>query len=276
MEQRFGLGRCSYRSPQGLPGILAELSKANELTQCDLKPLVPQTPDSPQPLPKEDMLCLARLWAAECRYYELCDRSDQALQCAMGILKMGWDWNQGPICYRLLGAEIVNIGGQCLARILTPNQPRPLLKTSCNDIQKWAESRYPYDIESYATEIEPYEPLAFFGSEILRMRLRKDIGEAFVAAQVARAQTEILKTQAAILLYHYDLKVYPERLDSMIPTYIPTLPQDPFRQNPLTYLPQGQIPRIYSWGPDGLDNYGGVPYNPTRGLSSSGDIYFSS
>lgn len=59
----------------------------------------------------------------------------------------------------------------------------------------------------------------------------------------------------------------PATLDALVPTYLPSVPRDPFSGGPLLYKPDPSRPRIYSVDDDGNDDNGTErpPQGPTRG-----------
>lgn len=58
---------------------------------------------------------------------------------------------------------------------------------------------------------------------------------------------------------------YPEKLDELVPEFLPELPLDPFTGNPFAYRADGESARVYSLGPLGLDNGGGTTAQDDEG-----------
>lgn len=254
--------------------VRRELDRSIATRTCNLKALIPQTPDSPQPVPDSIMRALGRLWALQSLRDHLAGQDQESLRSALGVLRMGWNWNQGPAAYRLLSGQIVAIGCESAARILKPGKPRSLYRSSCDEILLAFKDHNPGDFEAWKAELESYEPLAMLGSSAIYDALDRRAKEAHRAIRIAYAQTQVLLVRAAALQYHYDRKVFPERLEQLLPEYLSELPIDPFSGQPIAYRASGDFPIIYSWGPDEEDHYGGLPYRPEQGWDSEGDLFF--
>jgi len=67
----------------------------------------------------------------------------------------------------------------------------------------------------------------------------------------------ILQTHLALRAFQLDNNRYPEKLDELVPDYLPAVPQDSFASGPLSYHPQADSYLLYSLGSVGIDN-GGV------------------
>ncbi len=65
-------------------------------------------------------------------------------------------------------------------------------------------------------------------------------------------------TALAIRLYELDKGQMPETLDELVPEYLPAVPQDPFFDGvrPIGYLPNAELPVLYSVGFNGVDDGG--------------------
>ncbi len=87
----------------------------------------------------------------------------------------------------------------------------------------------------------------------------------------ATAQRRLAATALAIYLYKLDTGERPATLTELVPTYLPTLPTDPFSPDGATfrYRPHGERGLIYSLGPNGVDD-GGVNSEEPDG----GDLLF--
>ncbi len=51
----------------------------------------------------------------------------------------------------------------------------------------------------------------------------------------------------------------PDRIEDLVPEYLPAVPRDPFDGLPLRYRRTDEGAIIYSVGPDGVDNGGTAP-----------------
>lgn len=253
---------------------LATVLLARPCPECDPKPILPDTPDSPQPCPRDEMLGLARLLAAQSLYLDLLDRQQEALESALTIVKMSCDWNQGPICHRQLGADIMEVGCRSVARFFSQSRSRALCQQASDEILRFCRSSETTDFDTFAESVKPYHFEANFESLVIQDSLNERIQDAFVRTQVASVQAEVLLLRALVLAFRRDRGEVPEQLDALVPTLVDKLPKDPFTEGPLSYRVTGRVPQIYSWGPDRRDNYGSLPYDPTNGVLSAGDIYF--
>ena len=63
----------------------------------------------------------------------------------------------------------------------------------------------------------------------------------------------------------------PQRVEDMVPKYLPSLVLDPFTSGTFAFDKSSQ--QFYSIGPDGVDNHLAIPYDPTNGSKSSGDVW---
>jgi len=68
----------------------------------------------------------------------------------------------------------------------------------------------------------------------------------------------------AIRLYEIDHGHRPEKLTELVPEYLPEVPKDPFAADnrPMSYLPAGKYPVLYSVGLNGIDEGGMYGPNP--------------
>ncbi len=66
----------------------------------------------------------------------------------------------------------------------------------------------------------------------------------------------LLQTDLALRLYHRDHGSWPQKLDQLVPDYLPTMPIDPYTSRPFIYRPASDDFLLYSVGKDGIDNGG--------------------
>jgi hypothetical protein len=68
-------------------------------------------------------------------------------------------------------------------------------------------------------------------------------------------------TALAIRLFELDHGHRPQTLNELVPEYLPSVPADPMSSNGvIQYLPNAEHPRLYSIGPDGIDDGGEYVY----------------
>jgi hypothetical protein len=149
----------------------------------------------------------------------------------------------------------------------------------------------PSEIERIQKSIDGYRmPSAVFGAEptgfkslgyrlgspiispILFRIATPNFGEARTREKVALAKYDLLRLFTANKLYFLEHHKEPERMEDLVPEYIPELLIDPFTEKE----PFRKESFFYSIGPDKIDQKGAVPYDPTNGTVSPGDIYFIS
>lgn len=79
-------------------------------------------------------------------------------------------------------------------------------------------------------------------------------GHFFVKAAQAEALRRTSITAMALRLYRHEYGRYPDRLNSLVPRYLPSVPLDPFTGKPLQYRHTPKGFRIWSIGWDGKDD----------------------
>ena len=96
-----------------------------------------------------------------------------------------------------------------------------------------------------------------------------NFGEASTRGRVSISKFELLRMFTASKIYRLEHGKNPAAPSDLIPKFFPTTPEDPFAQNfkAINHM-------FYSVGPDGIDQKAAVPYDPTNGTISSGDIFF--
>jgi hypothetical protein len=77
----------------------------------------------------------------------------------------------------------------------------------------------------------------------------------------------------ALAAFHADHGNYPDKLDSLVPDYLKTIPKDIFTENsPLIYRREGAGYRLYSVGQNGKDDGGVTDLGPSHTLPYKDDI----
>lgn len=99
-----------------------------------------------------------------------------------------------------------------------------------------------------------------------------NFGDAYIRNLVTITDNHLVRVMAALQLYHYDKKEYPNALDDLFPNYLTTVPKDPFSDANFIYGKTGDSFYLHSVGPDLNDDKAGIIYDPTNGVVSSGDI----
>lgn len=126
-----------------------------------------------------------------------------------------------------------------------PDDEPPIVDANF-DAQAWAESQQTFARSSKHTAL------------FLRTRVQ--------------AKIALLQAALAVRAYQIEKKAPPASLQVLVPEYLASLPDDPFEVGALQLKSDGAGVRIYSVGPDGLDD-GGIAIEGKRPeLDSSGDI----
>lgn len=96
------------------------------------------------------------------------------------------------------------------------------------------------------------------------------VEKVVVSATEADADRLMARTALALTAYKAKAGSYPDRLDALVPEYLPRVPTDPFSGKPLRYKRDGDAAVVYSVGRDLTDD-GGRPAEPGK---STGDLVF--
>jgi hypothetical protein len=101
-----------------------------------------------------------------------------------------------------------------------------------------------------------------------------DPKEPDVRARRMKTLVDAADLAASLELYRLDRGTLPERLEELVPDYEAALPADPFTGQPFRYdvAPDRRSYRLWSPGPELIDNQALVTYDPTNGTVSGGDL----
>jgi len=115
----------------------------------------------------------------------------------------------------------------------------------------------------------------YLAAKILACIAMPSFSKAITNYYISLAELNILITAAAVKLYEIDKGSLPDRLEDLIPEYIPQVYKDPFNNfKPLTYRKTKTGWVVYSFGPDKKDDLGKVKYDYKK--PPKGDIVFLS
>ncbi|MBI4618362.1 MAG: hypothetical protein HY720_32490 [Planctomycetes bacterium] len=79
------------------------------------------------------------------------------------------------------------------------------------------------------------------------------------------AKRDGARLAVAIARYRLSHGSYPEKLEQLVPAFLPELPVDPFTGSPFAWRVDGDSARVYSLGPLGFDNGGGTTAQDDEG-----------
>ncbi|MEN6627090.1 MAG: M56 family metallopeptidase [Candidatus Sumerlaeia bacterium] len=107
--------------------------------------------------------------------------------------------------------------------------------------------------------------------------LIKKVRPNFEEANVRYLHNAVRLGQARVVValeqYRKGKGSYPDGLNALAPKFIEVVPTDPFSGQPLMYQLGGDGKyRLWSLGPDAINNGAAVSYDPTNGTTSGGDI----
>ena len=101
-----------------------------------------------------------------------------------------------------------------------------------------------------------------------------DLSKGMQNCWVGRARINLLTGAMGIRLYELEHGAAPQKLDELVPAYLPAVPDDPFDGAPLRYVNEKGTWRLYSIGPDRKDQQGKQILPVT--LQGPGDMVLSS
>jgi hypothetical protein len=93
---------------------------------------------------------------------------------------------------------------------------------------------------------------------ILPRLLMPALGKATISFAEDRARATAATTACAAVRFHRDTGAWPTQPQDLVPTYLPTIPEDPWSGTPVRMGGTGDGFRIWSVGEDGTDD-GGDP-----------------
>ena len=128
-------------------------------------------------------------------------------------------------------------------------------------------------IEQYISIFSRDEDLAIKIGLISKVRSAPRFISTYYSV-VAKQNNILIAT--AIKLYQLDNGHLPEKLDNLVPQYLPAIPSDPFNHfQPVKYVKKENGYLLYSFGPDRIDQLGKTKYKSERADNNEGDIVFA-
>ncbi|BDI29807.1 hypothetical protein CCAX7_18580 [Capsulimonas corticalis] len=127
---------------------------------------------------------------------------------------------------------------------------------------------YTYYMDSIVADVDarrPIGPLSPAHSDLYLEILAPVFSSVDIKYNQDRTQNAFLEVELALRAYQLQHHAYPESLAALTPTLIPNVPADPFAPtHSLNYRKEGASYRLYSVGPDGVDDGGKAIEDPTR------------
>ena len=192
--------------------------------------------------------------------------------CALYHESQLWSQN-GSLIQRLVGVAVRNIASTGLEMFALNCCEDPAecehAWLSLEQLQQWEK----------AETLE--DPLHFEGPGAPHLRtvfrkmitVKRNEEEAITRARYAQSRFQLVR--AALAARHCLLRsgVFPRKPEDFAPLLAEGPPQDPHHpETPLRFRQEGDQFLCYSEGPDQQDDQGTIPYDPTNGSRSQGDI----
>ncbi|NOZ40580.1 MAG: hypothetical protein GXP24_10185 [Planctomycetes bacterium] len=98
--------------------------------------------------------------------------------------------------------------------------------------------------------------MSFMMTGMVKQQVQQTKDHMKEAGKRYEAYRTLLQTHLALRAFQLDNNRYPEKLDELLPDYLPAVPQDSFASGPLSYHPQADSYLLYSLGSDGIDDNG--------------------
>lgn len=223
-----------------------------------------------------DLREIARALYAEGRFAELEGRTDDAVASYTDGVHLGRAiLGDGLAIHYLVGIAVDDFGAAGLRRIrnsLNCAQSRALLAKIEQQFQPHTSPephlRREQIWEQHALEWQGRLAAilrAFAGEE---PSIRKPLVDAHTRDQTL---LNLLCTELALRCFQCDRGRLPTTLSELTPEHLPAVLDDPFSGGPLIYRPEGTVFKLYSVGPDLLDDGGKL----ASFLGASGDIVLS-
>jgi hypothetical protein len=95
---------------------------------------------------------------------------------------------------------------------------------------------------------------------------------AVLKADMALCENRLLLVALAVRAHRAEHAAYPASLAKLVPTYLDSIPDDPFGTGPVRYKRTGSSYVLYSVGPNGTDDGGTPATGKSITDSSSGDV----
>jgi hypothetical protein len=218
----------------------------------------------------EDLLCLARLDAAQLTALgEFLDTCRATLDPGVDVMKgeelLSLQTVDMLLSGKLGGAEfmtglkfpeeVTDLLSSRAARIVLPDRTMRAHLTMVYAATREGMRR-PYwethrDGEALADPVAAIPPWDFMARLLLPAMART--GATYAKRS---AQFDLARTAVALKLALLDTGVRPAKLADLVPKYLKEVPVDPFTGKPLGYILAPDGWRVYSVGPDQIDNHG--------------------
>ena len=179
-------------------------------------------------------------------------------------LCMGIHMNHGRLETRKLGIDIEKMGIEAFRELISSSNTPDQVEEILNFVQEVIENHPSYDYQSLVS----YERVEW-------PTVTKSLyTQAALKTRIDLARLPMLPLAAASKKYYLENnRQWPVSTKMLAPDYLKEIPPDPFGTEDLkVFVIQRQGFRIYSIGPDRIDDKGYSVYNPASGVNGGGDI----
>ena len=232
---------------------------------------------SQQPVPDLTVLqTISKLMILRGKLAELENLPEEAIDDYGMVIKFGKHMDQSLLINRLVGIVIRNNGSQAMIDLLTKPESVSVAKKAFAKMQELDQPPL-FDLNS----VQDYEPglrVQDIPADILKIidptgtKLTIDTNPIITKYNVGYAKQELAYLAAALRVYQSNNQKMPEKLESLVPDLLHSIPQDPFSNAPFIYAKQGEDYVLYSIGPDMTDDRAQINYDAIKDTTKGGDI----
>jgi hypothetical protein len=221
---------------------------------------------------------LATAWRAEGESLAVKEKHDEAADYHLASISMANGvCRGGVVLHELVGNACEGIGVAGLAPIrakLSPRRARHLL-AQLSRIDASREPIAAIDARDQASVRESAAWRSRFAQAVAAwLNVRLGVGEELLTSGRHRREAEIrlLMADLAVRLYQREHERLPQTLSDLVPSYLPSVPIDPYSGQPLIYRPEDGSFLLYSVGQDGSDDGGCIRPDGESFLAPGYDI----
>jgi len=199
---------------------------------------------------------LARAFHAEGKLAEMEGRTEDAVEDYRDMIRLSQAGARGGLLiHALVGWAIEALGVAALR-----DARATLDSTECRELIDFLRSidaaREPFDEILRRDQAWVDHAYGWQGRLSRMLEKERDPPPGQEPAWAAKARMRLLVAELAIQMYRQDHGQPPETLADLVPRYLRSLPQEPFRDQPLVYRLTSTDYLLYSVGPDGQDDGG--------------------
>lgn len=221
---------------------------------------------------------LARLFDCAGRLARREGRPAEAARAGLDLVRLGREQGRGGLMiHHQTGCAIVTMGVNFLAALgpdLDAADCRQLARAlEADDAARETAAEVLAREHQFARAAAPWQMRLFMtvNSRGLNQLLKPAEDSTVLADKRTEAMLRLLIAELALRAYRLDHEEDPAHLVALVPAILAAVPSDPFTGRPLVYLKTPGGYRLYSLGPDGLDD-GGRPIAGVVRTGARGDL----